>query len=67
MIYVSIVNFHLADSDMRMVADENLNRVIRTLGENNVTRIQVDTFSADHRFVCLYIVPDILKDFPCPV
>ena len=33
--------FFFVDSDMRMVADENLNRVIRTLGESNVTRIQV--------------------------
>ena len=32
---------NILDSDMRMVADENLNRVIRSLGENNVARIQV--------------------------
>ena len=36
------------DSDMRMVADENLNRVIRTLGESNVTRIQVCTALSVH-------------------
>ncbi len=32
------------DADLRMVADENLNRAIRSLGESNITRIQVQRY-----------------------
>ena len=29
------------DADIRMVADENLNRMTRSLGESNIGRLQV--------------------------
>ena len=32
------------DSDIRMVADENLNKVIRTQGESNFSKILVELF-----------------------
>ena len=38
------------DADVRMVADENLNRVTRSLGDSSVGRLQVEyKFSQIHR------------------
>ena len=33
-----------ADADIRMVADENLNRMTRSLGEGNIGRLQVELY-----------------------
>ena len=48
------------DADMRMVADENLNRAIRSLGESNITRIQVICFlNVDEKVVLLFYLKTI--------
>ena len=50
------------DADMRMVADENLNRAIRSLGESNITRIQVICFlNVDEKVVLLFYLKTIWK------
>ena len=51
------------DADMRMVADENLNRAIRSLGESNITRIQVICFlNVDEKVVLLFYLKTIWKN-----
>ena len=50
------------DADMRMVADENLNRAIRSLGESNITRIHVICFlNVDEKVVLLFYLKTIWK------
>ena len=56
-----------SDADVRMVADENLNRVTRSLGDSSVGRLQVSTILAslgiiDHVLGIIVPVWDNLTD-----
>ena len=50
------------DADVRMVADENLNRVTRSLGDSSVARLQVTYISSwQFGFMCIcYICQELL-------